>query len=453
MSDLPLNVCLSRNAASLDQDWLTRQLSHVLLSRIHDGRLTIVTPGGLRLSHGTSDGPEGVIVLHNWRALRRLVTRGDIALAEAFIDGDWDSPDLPALIEVAARNMPTLSKTFDANWLQRLRNRFSHRLNANTKRGSKRNIQHHYDLGNTFYRTWLDTGMSYSSAIYTSAEQTLEDAQVTKQQRAMELMQTRPGQRVLEIGCGWGGLAEHLMGKAGCHVTGVTLSPAQLDYARQRLDTAELCGDKTGLAGPGGRPFRSMVGEGDDAASDAATIPRRPGAEATIPRRPGADLRLQDYRDVAGRFDRIVSIEMMEAVGEAYWPSYFATLRDRLHAGGLAVIQAITIAEDKFDGYRRCTDFIQHYIFPGGMLPTVAEIRRQTEKSGLQLVSMETFGDSYARTLAEWRTRFHAAWPEIERLGFDTRFRRMWDYYLAYCEGGFRAGTIDVGLYVLAKPL
>ncbi len=402
MSDRPLTAPLPLNTTPIDQDWLMQRLSQMLLSRIHTGRLTIITPGGLRLSHGSSNGPEGVIILHHWRALRRLATQGDIALAEAFIDGDWDSPDLPTLIEVAARNMPTLSKTFDATWLQRLRNRIMHRLNANTKRGSKRNIQHHYDLGNAFYHTWLDSGMSYSSALYASPDQTLEEAQLTKLRRVLDLMQTGPGQQVLEIGCGWGGLAEYLIQQAGCQVTGVTLSPAQLDYARQRLQPA--------------------------------------------------DLRLQDYRDVGGRFDRIVSIEMMEAVGEAYWPGYFATLRDRLLPGGRAVIQAITIAEDKFDGYRRCTDFIQQYIFPGGMLPTISEIRRQTEKSGLQLVSMETFGDSYTRTLAEWRTRFHAAWPEIERLGFDARFRRMWDYYLSYSEGGFRAGTIDVGLYVLAKP-
>jgi cyclopropane-fatty-acyl-phospholipid synthase len=408
MSDLSLDVSCPRDTASPDEDWLARLLSQVFLSRIHTGRLTIVTPSGMRLSHGNSNGPDGVVNLHRWRALRRMITQGDIALAEAYIDGDWDSPDLPALIELVARNLPALSETFDANWLQRLRNRVMHRLNANTRRGSERNIRHHYDLGNAFYRTWLDSGMSYSSALYTNPSQILEEAQAAKQQRAIDLMQTQFGQRVLEIGCGWGGLAEHLVRMAGCHVTGVTLSPAQLDYASQRLSTPEL--------------------------------------------KQSTDLRLQDYRDVTGRFDRIVSIEMMEAVGEAYWPSYFATLRTRLQPNGLAVIQAITIAEDKFDGYRRCTDFIQQYIFPGGMLPTISEIRRQTEKAGMKLLSMETFGDSYARTVAEWRTRFHAAWPEIERMGFDTRFRRMWDYYLAYCEGGFRAGTIDVGFYVLAKP-
>ena len=405
MSDASIDVSLTHEATEHDLGWLARRLSRFLFSRIHSGRLTIVTPSGIRLSHGTSNGPEGVLILRRWRMLRRLLLQGDIAAAESYIDGDWDSPDLPALVELAGLNMPTLSDTFAANWLQRLRNRIQHRLNANTKRGSRRNIQHHYDLGNAFYRTWLDSGMSYSSAIFAGPDQTLEDAQTAKQQRAIELMAARPGQNVLEIGCGWGGLAEQLVHTAGCHVTGVTLSPAQLDYASTRL------------------------------------------AEST-----SADLRLQDYRDVPGLFDRIVSIEMMEAVGEAYWPSYFSTLRDRLKPGGLAVVQAITIAEDKFEGYRRCTDFIQHYIFPGGMLPTITEIRRQTEKAGMMLRSMETFGDSYARTLAEWRKRFHAAWPEIESLGFDTRFRRMWDYYLAYCEGGFRAGTIDVGLYVIAKP-
>ena len=408
MSDLSVNAAAPLDTAAPDHDWLMRLLSKVLLHRIHTGRLTIVTPSGMRLSHGNSNGPDAVVMLYRWRALRRMIAQGDIALAEAFIDGDWDTPDLPALIELVALNLPTLSATFDANWLQRLRNRVMHRLNANTRRGSKRNIQLHYDLGNAFYSTWLDSGMSYSSALYTHAGQTLEEAQLVKQQRAMDLLQTQPNQRVLEIGCGWGGLAEPLVRMAACHVTGVTLSPAQLSYAGDRLSVPAL--------------------------------------------KDSADLRLQDYRDVSGQFDRIVSIEMMEAVGEAYWPSYFSTLRDRLNPGGLAVVQAITIAEDKFDGYRRCTDFIQQYIFPGGMLPTISEIRRQTAQAGMTLHSMETFGLSYARTLAEWRTRFHTMWPEIERLGFDARFRRLWDYYLAYCEGGFRAGTIDVGLYVLGKP-
>jgi cyclopropane-fatty-acyl-phospholipid synthase len=406
MTDLSIDVLPACDPLRPDLGWLSRRLSQILLSRIHDGRLTIVTPSGFRLSHGSDDGPQGMLVLRRWRTLRRLLLQGDIAFAEAFLDGDWDSPDLPALIELAGRNIPTLSDAFDANWFHRLRNRVLHRLNANTRRGSKRNIRHHYDLGNDFYAAWLDHGMSYSSALFTADDQSLEDAQTEKQRRAVALLDVAGGETVLEIGCGWGGLAEHLVRGAGCQVTGVTLSAAQLEYATRRL--------------------------------------RAPDA--------GADLRLQDYRDVGGVFDRIVSIEMMEAVGQAYWPSYFATLHDRLKPGGVAVVQAITIREDQFEGYRRCTDFIQHYIFPGGMLPTISEIRRQTERAGMVLRSMETFGASYARTLAEWRRRFLAAWPDIERQGFDERFRRMWSYYLAYCEGGFRAGTINVGLYVLGKP-
>jgi cyclopropane-fatty-acyl-phospholipid synthase len=206
MSDGSIEVSVPRAVMSPDLGWLSRRLSRVLLSRIHAGRLTIVTPSGLRLSHGSGNGPEGVFVLRRWRALRRLLLQGDIAAAEAYLDGDWDSPDLPALIELAGLNLPTLSDAFDANWMQRLRNRLQHRLNANTRRGSQRNIRHHYDLGNAFYRTWLDGGMSYSSAIFTDPDQTLEAAQAAKQQRAIALLDTRPGQHVLEIGCGWGGL-------------------------------------------------------------------------------------------------------------------------------------------------------------------------------------------------------------------------------------------------------
>jgi cyclopropane-fatty-acyl-phospholipid synthase len=302
-----------------------------------------------------------------------------------------------------------LVRTIAGSWFARALNRLRHRLNANTRRGARRNIERHYDLGNAFYRVWLDAGMSYSSALYATGTERLEDAQTAKQDRAIDLMALSGGERILEIGCGWGGLAERMLHRGAGHVTGLTLSPAQLAHATEHLAMSGL--------------------------SDRSSI------------------QLRDYRDSTGTYDRIVSIEMIEAVGEAWWPSYFATIRDRLKPGGIAVIQAITIAEDRFEDYRSSADFIQRYIFPGGMLPTVPELHRQIARAGLSLRSSETFGDSYARTLAEWRRRFHAAWPDIQPLGFDDRFRRIWDYYLSYCEAGFRAAATDVGLYVVSRPV
>ena len=380
------------------QNWLV----NALLSNVRYGRLTVVTPSGTQLTHTqTAPGPEGTMVLHRWRTLHRLLTGGDVAGGESYVDGDWSTPDLPSLIELVARNA-TLVQAIGGSWFARMLNNLHHRLNANTKRGSKRNIVRHYDLGNDFYAAWLDPGMTYSSALYHTGSETLEDAQTAKQDRAIELLDVKGQERVLEIGCGWGGLAERLIQRAQCHVTGVTLSPSQLAFASSRV--------------------------------------------------PPADLRLQDYRDTGGTFDRIVSIEMLEAVGESWWPSYFASLRDRLRPGGRAVLQAITIAEERFDDYRSCADFIQRYIFPGGMLPSMTEMRRQIAAAGLELRSVETFGDSYARTLSEWRRRFLLAWPEIAKQGFDIRFKRMWDYYLSYCEAGFRSAATDVGLYVVVKP-
>ena len=410
MADLSWDSRLSRPIDhAADAGWFARRLARLLLSRIRIGRLTIVTPSGFRLSSPLREpGPDAVLELHRWRTLRRLLLQGDIRFAMSYMDGDWTSPDLPALVELAARNAPTLYAAIDGNLVSRLANRLRHRLNANTRAGSQRNITFHYDLGNDFYAAWLDPGMTYSSALYATGQESLADAQTAKQDRAVALMGLTGRERVLEIGCGWGGLAERIAATTGCHVTGLTLSPAQLAHATDRLR--------------------------------AAGLERQ------------TDLQLRDYRDETGTYDRIVSIEMLEAVGESYWPSYFGALGDRLRAGGVAVLQGITIAEDRYEAYRACTDFIQHYIFPGGMLPTQAEMRRQAEAAGLVQRSVETFGDSYARTLAEWRRRFHEAWPEIERQGFDTRFRRMWDYYLAYCEGGFRSGAINVGLYVMEKP-
>lgn len=376
-----------------------------LLRRIAVGSLTVVTPDGRRLTgRGRAAGPEATLVLHRWRALQRLIVGGDIAFSEAYVAGDWSSPDLPAFIELAALNIPDLAARIDALPPVRLWHRLCHVLKSNSKAGSRRNISFHYDLGNEFYRLWLDESMSYSSAITVAPGESLEEAQRERLAQIVTMLGVEPGERVLEIGCGWGALAATLA-RSGAKVTGITLSREQLAYAQESIATAGLT-DR-------------------------------------------AELRLQDYRDVTESYDRIVSIEMLEAVGEAYWPTYFAKLRACLKPGGSAVLQVITIAEDRFEGYRRQTDFIQRHIFPGGMLPTKTHIAEKAERAGLALVETRCFGIGYAQTLAEWRTRFLAAWPAIEAMGFDARFKRLWEYYLSYCEGGFRAGAIDVGLYRL----
>lgn len=379
--------------------WLIRRA----LSCIESGRLSIVTPDGARYDHAAATpGAEATLVIHDWRALRRLARSGDIGFAEGYIAGDWSSPDLVALITLVAENVAHLQRVMDGWAPVRLASRLKHLARRNSASGSRRNIAFHYDLGNDFYRHWLDASMTYSSALRVRPGQTLEAAQAEKLARIAALLAPGPQDRVLEIGCGWGALAAHLAGHAAS-VTGVTLSREQLDWGR-----------------------RSVADLGDR-----------------------VDLRLQDYRAVTETYDRIVSIEMIEAVGERYWPVYFDKLRACLAPGGRAVLQVITIREDRFDAYRSGSDFIQRYIFPGGMLLTSQAIAREAGRAGLRLADAETFGIGYAETLAEWRRRFDKAWPDIARLGFDDRFRRLWDYYLCYCEAGFRAGTIDVGLYVL----
>jgi cyclopropane-fatty-acyl-phospholipid synthase len=320
--------------------------------------------------------------------------------------GEWSSPNLAALLTLACRNN-LMVEPLKALRLPRFGLRLRHALKRNTRRGSRRNIAAHYDLGNEFYERWLDAGLTYSAGMFSSASQTLEEAQEVKTDRVLALLEPNVGDKVLEIGCGWGGLAERLLQKHECTVTGVTLSAEQLAYAKRRLH----------------------------AAISAARC----------------DLRLQDYRDVRGTFDRVVSIEMFEAVGEAYWSTYFEKLRDRLRPSGIAVLQVITIHEDRFENYRRRPDFIQRYIFPGGMLPTKQIIERKAGEAGLKLVAEDFFGEGYARTLELWRARFQDAWPDIKALGFDEHFKRMWDYYLAYCQVGFEIRALSVGLYKLVK--
>ena len=387
---------------------LSRLAIKRLLARLEAGNLTIVTPGGERIEHrGIRPGPNAVLVLHRWRALTRLALHGDMGLAEAYIDQDWSSPDLAAVLELGAINLRAQEGIPATTTFKRFANRLRHWGRSNTRSGSRRNIVAHYDLGNDFYTRWLDPDMQYSSAVFAGADSSLDDAQTHKLDLIIERLGIQGGERVLEIGIGWGGLAERLV-RRGCQVTGLTLSPSQLEYARQRL-----------AANPGNGH---------------------------------ADLRLMDYRDVDGTFDRIVSIEMIEAVGEAYWPSYFRAIKERLAPGGRALVQAITIAEERFQSYRAEVDFIQRYVFPGGMLPTKAEMRAQGARAGLVLENAMTFGLSYARTLNVWNQRFQGEWSNIEKMGFPVAFKRLWEYYLAYCEAGFRSGATDVGHYVYVRP-
>jgi cyclopropane-fatty-acyl-phospholipid synthase len=380
-----------------------QQLFRHYLARIEAGSLTLLLPAGLSIRHrGARPGPDAVLIIRRWRAIWRLLLAGDLGLARAYMDDDCRSPDLRSLLDFGVQNQRARAKVPSDIPLARWRDRIHHARRANTRRGSRRNIAAHYDLGNDFYALWLDRAMNYSSALFARDDQTLEAAQDAKLARVIELLEIAPGQRVLEIGCGWGPLGERLVADRGCHVTGITLSAEQLTYARTRLQ------------------------------SRAAA--------------PSWDFILQDYRDVEGRYDRVVSIEMLEAVGERYWPTYFSKLRQSLTGAGIAVLQTITIAEGRFARYRRRPDFIQKYIFPGGMLPTLDIVKHEAGRAGLRLIGQESFGASYAKTLAEWRGRFLNAWPDIEALGFDTRFKRMWEYYLSYCEVGFRVGAIDVSL-------
>jgi len=386
---------------------LARGLEGVL-ERMSHGSLEVHLPDASRVAgRGFAGGPAATLVLHRWRTLARLALRGDLGLAESYRDGDWSCSDLCALLELGIHNEPAWQDALGIPWPLRAVSRLAHLRRDNTREGSRRNIAYHYDLGNEFYRKWLDADLNYSSGLYRRAEATLEQAQSAKLERVLELLDLPPdaSAHVLEVGCGWGALACLLAARGRARVTGVTLSAQQLAHGRDRVARKRL--------------------------------------EAQV------DLRLQDYRDVEGSYDRIVSIEMIEAVGERHWPRYFEMLRERLRPGGAAVLQAITIADDCFGRYRRNPDFIQHFIFPGGMLPSPATLARQAAQAGLSLTVAETFGASYAATLAEWRRRFHRAWPAIAALGFDEPFRRLWEYYLCYCEAGFRCGRVDVGLYRL----
>ncbi len=376
--------------------------------RLVCGSATLVLPdGSRRLYQGSEPGPHAELHILSPRAVRRLISGGSTGFAEAYMAGEVDSPDLAAFLRIAALNFESWEERLEGSAAYRMMRRLWHLMRPNSRTGAKRNIAFHYDLGNDFYEAWLDETMTYSSAVFEHDAMDLTAAQQVKYRRIAAAAQLAPGHHLLEIGCGWGGFAEFAAKEMGARVTAVTISDEQFAFARRRIHEAGL-------------------------------------AEKV-------EIRRQDYRDIPERFDRVASIEMFEAVGEKYWPGYFTKLRDSLKPGGRAALQVITIADGFFERYRRGADFIQRYIFPGGMLPSPTVLKREVETAGLRWIGDCDYGQHYARTLADWHGRFDAAWPQLTTLGFDNYFQRMWKYYLAYCEAGFATGRIDVKQLALAR--
>lgn len=402
--------------ATTDIDGIARRtpgvfalMLRLLASNWTFGRLTVRLPNGeTHVVEGRRPGPHGVLIVKDYRFARRVLASGDIGFAEGYMAGEWDTPQLATLLETLVENYDHIRRLFDGNWMMKVVNWIAHRRNRNSRSGSRKNIHAHYDLGNAFYAAWLDGTMTYSSARFGGAGETLEAGQRAKYAALARMMDLKPGMSVLEIGCGWGGFAEFAAREIGAQVTGVTISQEQYDFARQRLFNAGL--------------------------SERASIA------------------LTDYRDVQGRFDRVASIEMFEAVGQEYWPAYFGKIHEVLAPGGRAGLQIITIREDLFDEYNARTDFIQKYVFPGGMLPSEDRLKPVIDQAGLRWDAIERFGLDYAETLKRWDDRFQAAWGDIGRIsGFDERFRRLWRFYLAYCEAGFRSRRTDVVQLALSR--
>ncbi len=381
-----------------------------LLRQLRVGTLDLQLPDGSQARLGPGGAPRAALRLHDWAVCRAVLKSGDIGFAESWIAGEWSSPDLVDLLTLFIANRDAMESIVYGTWWGAWAYRIRHLLNRNSRRGSKKNIHAHYDLGNPFYREWLDESMNYSSALFEGdLNQPMAQAQDAKVRRALRECGVQPGQQLLEIGCGWGALAEKAAQEFGAHVTGVTLSTEQLAYAQERV--------------------------------------RHAGVDGHV------ELRLQDYRDIADTaFDAVVSIEMFEAVGLEYWDSFFTTLRSKLKPGGRACIQSITIRDDLFDRYRKSTDFIQQYIFPGGLLPSVSAFHAQAKKAGLEVVNQLAFGQDYAETLRRWRAAFLARDVRVRQLGFDSRFMRIWEFYLAYCEAAFATGNTNVVQFTLQRP-
>jgi cyclopropane-fatty-acyl-phospholipid synthase len=401
---MPLGQSTSVGEAAPDDTASLSPGVALLLRFVRDvryGTLHVRLPDGKQHSFaGAEPGPEATLILNTGRVARRFLVGGSVGFAESYIDGDWDSPDLAGLLELLDRNYAAWSEHYSGRLATRLARRVMHLLRGNSRRGSRRNIHAHYDLGNDFFAAWLDPTLTYSSARFVGGIDDLETAQLEKYRSLARLIGLTPGQKLLEIGSGWGSFAILAAREFGAKVRSLTISKEQHAYASRRVQQLGL---------------NEQV-----------------------------EIALRDYRDVDGRYDRIASIEMFEAVGEAWWPTFFGKVRDALVPGGMAGLQIITIADRYFADYRRGTDFIQRYVFPGGMLPSPSVLRDQLTRAGLGLRDQVAFGASYARTLGIWGRSFDAAWEKVAKLGFDERFRRIWTYYLAYCEAGFRTGSTDV---------
>lgn len=372
------------------------------LTRLRVGQLSVHCPDGQsRLFAGERAGPHADIELADWTVCDEVLRSGDIGFAEGFLCGRWRTGDLTALLTLVALNREALLAPVHGTWWGTLLFRFAHLMRANTRRGSERNIHAHYDLGNDFYARWLDPSMTYSSALFEGDfSRSLEQAQFAKYERILRRLDVQPGDTLLEIGCGWGAFAEYAARSRGCKVHGITVSRRQLDYARARMQHAGLAGQVT--------------------------------------------IDYRDYRDVQGEYRHVVSIEMYEAVGARFWPAYFGTIARRLARGGKAMLQAIVIDDRLYDNYRSGTDFIKQYIFPGGMLASPSVFAAQAQRAGLRMADRIGFGGDYAETLRRWTDAFNFAWPAIEGGKFDARFHRLWNFYLSYCEAGFRAASTDV---------
>ena len=378
------------------------------LSRIEAGELRAVFPSNFqKVYSGGQVGPTADIKINSWKLVPRLLLSGDMGLAESFLSGEWETSNLTQLILLGDINERALGNAVTPSKFINLIEKLRHQRRDNSKRGSRRNIAAHYDLGNEFYSHWLDNSMSYSSALFTDFGEELEVGQNRKYQRLAKALKLKEGDQVLEIGCGWGGFAEIAAKEYKCNVVGITLSNEQAKFAQRRMQENQLS---------------NLV-----------------------------DIRIEDYRDVQGSFDKIVSIEMFEAVGEEHWRNYFETIKSRLKPGGLAGIQSITIANEFFESYKSRPDFIQKYIFPGGILPSEDKLNNAVSSAGLKILDDYYFGKSYAETLRRWQSTFEQKWDDIKNLGFDEKFQKMWRYYLSYCEAGFESGHINVGQFLIGS--